>query len=91
MVFLGDKGRDAMTAQLRAAGVAVEADAQPYPNGRFARLHGPEGDPVELQQPAGRDAASSPSILLCFSVGFSHRQRPRLGCFCWPPASTSTS
>jgi hypothetical protein len=30
---------DAMTAQLRAAGIAVAVDSAYYPNGRFARLH----------------------------------------------------
>jgi len=29
---------DAMTSQLRAAGIAIDVDAQQYPNGRFARL-----------------------------------------------------
>ena len=47
---------DAMTAQLRGAGIAVEVDPQLYPNGRFARLYDPEGNPVELWEPAGRDA-----------------------------------
>lgn len=47
---------DAMTAQLRAAGIAVEVDPETYPNGRFARTHDPEGNPIELWQPAGRDA-----------------------------------
>lgn len=42
--------------QLQAAGIAVETDPQLYPNGRFARLHDLEGDPVELSEPAGRDA-----------------------------------
>jgi len=37
----------AMIAQLRAAGITVE-DPQSYPNGDFARLHDPEGDPIEL-------------------------------------------
>jgi glyoxylase I family protein len=46
----------AMVAQLRAAGVSVEVDPQPYPNGRFARLNDPEGNPVELWEPHGRDA-----------------------------------
>ena len=46
----------AMTAQLRAAGIAIDMDPQHYPNGRFARLHDPEGNPVELWEPAGRDA-----------------------------------
>lgn len=43
---------DAMAAQLRAAGIAVEVDPQSYPYGRFARLHDPEGNPIELWQPA---------------------------------------
>lgn len=47
---------DAMVAQLRAAGIAVEIDPEPYPNGRFARTRDPEGNPIELWQPAGRDA-----------------------------------
>jgi predicted enzyme related to lactoylglutathione lyase len=42
---------DAMAAQLRAAGIPVEIDSQKYPNGRFARLHDPEGNPIELWEP----------------------------------------
>jgi predicted enzyme related to lactoylglutathione lyase len=45
---------DAMVAQLRAAGIAVEVDAEKYPNGRFARLQDPEGNPIQLWQPAAR-------------------------------------
>lgn len=45
---------EAMIAQLRAAGIAVETrdewDAHPEV-GRFARIHDPEGNPVELWQP----------------------------------------
>src|SRR2546423_3404722 len=37
---------DAMIAQLRSAGVKVTLDPQTYPNGRFARLHDPEGNPI---------------------------------------------
>jgi glyoxylase I family protein len=44
---------DAMVAQLRAAGIGVEVDPQAYPNGRFARLYDPEGNPIELWEPAG--------------------------------------
>lgn len=44
---------DRMAAQLRAAGVAVEIDPETYPNGRFARLKDPEGNPIELWEPAG--------------------------------------
>jgi predicted enzyme related to lactoylglutathione lyase len=42
----------AMVRQLRAAGIAVEIDPQSYPNGLFARLYDPEGNPVELWEPA---------------------------------------
>jgi predicted enzyme related to lactoylglutathione lyase len=42
---------DKMAAQLRAAGIAIKVDPQTYPNGRFARLHDPEGNPIELWQP----------------------------------------
>lgn len=42
---------DTMVAQLRAAGVEVKVDPETYPNGRFARIHDPEGNPVELWEP----------------------------------------
>jgi glyoxylase I family protein len=42
---------DAMSAQLRAANIAVEA-AEVDPTGRFARLQDPEGNPIQLWQPA---------------------------------------
>ncbi|MGA2730751.1 MAG: VOC family protein [Terracidiphilus sp.] len=42
---------DKMAAQLQAAGIAVKIDPQSYPNGRFARLNDPEGNPIELWQP----------------------------------------
>jgi glyoxylase I family protein len=41
---------DAMMAQLMNAGISVTADPQRYPNGRFARLYDPEGNPIELWQ-----------------------------------------
>jgi glyoxylase I family protein len=41
----------AMVSQLRAAGVEVTVDDRTYPNGRFARLHDLEGNPVELWEP----------------------------------------
>jgi glyoxylase I family protein len=43
---------DAMIAQLRAAGIEVEADEETYTNGRFAQLHDPEGNAVQLWEPA---------------------------------------
>lgn len=47
---------DAMVTQLRAAGIEVNVDPNSYPNGRFARTQDPEGNPIELWQPAGSDA-----------------------------------
>ncbi len=46
---------DKMAAQLRAAGIAVEVDPETYPNGRFAKLNDPEGNPIQLWQPGGKD------------------------------------
>ena len=43
---------DAMAAQLRANGIEVEVEAETYPNGRFARLADPEGNPIQLWEPA---------------------------------------
>ena len=42
---------DAMAAQLRAAGIEVKVDPETYPQGRFARIHDPEGNPIELWEP----------------------------------------
>jgi len=47
---------DAMVAQLEAAGIAVETRAEWDAHvevGRFARIHDPEGNPIELWQPGG--------------------------------------
>ena len=60
--YFGDTGKqwmvnfrvsdlDAMVAQLRARNIDVVVDPQTYPNGRFARLHDPEGNPIELWEP----------------------------------------
>jgi len=46
---------DKMAAQLRGRGIAVEVDSEVYPNGRFARLSDPEGNPIQLWQPGGKD------------------------------------
>lgn len=42
---------DAMVAQLRQADIAVDVDPTEYPNGRFASLTDPEGNPIQLWQP----------------------------------------
>ncbi len=51
MVNFRVRNLEAIVAQLRGAGVDVEIDAGNYPNGRFARLHDPEGNPIELWEP----------------------------------------
>ena len=43
---------DKMVAQLRTAGVEVKVDPQSYQYGRFASLHDPEGNPIQLWQPS---------------------------------------
>ncbi|HUO36127.1 MAG TPA: VOC family protein [Candidatus Acidoferrum sp.] len=50
MVNFRVRDLDKMVAQLRTAGVEVKVDPESYPNGRFARLHDPEGNPIELWQ-----------------------------------------
>lgn len=57
MVNFRVRDLDAIAAQLRAAGIVIDVDPQPYPNGRFARLHDPEGNPIELWEPAEPGAA----------------------------------
>ena len=48
---------DKMIAQLEATGIEVRPDSNsPYPNGRFAWLNDPEGNPIELWEPANRHA-----------------------------------
>ena len=44
----------AMILQLQASGVVVTQDPEDYPNGRFARLQDPEGNPIELWEPKGK-------------------------------------
>jgi predicted enzyme related to lactoylglutathione lyase len=44
---------EAIVEQLRAAGEEVEVDPERYPNGRFAALHDPEGNGIQLWQPMG--------------------------------------
>jgi glyoxylase I family protein len=43
---------DAMLAQLRDAGIAIDSELESEGVGRFARIHDPEGNPVELWEPA---------------------------------------
>jgi glyoxylase I family protein len=41
-----------MVEQLRTAGIEVTVDPETYPNGRFASLADPEGNPIQLWEPA---------------------------------------
>jgi glyoxylase I family protein len=49
---------DAIVAQLRAVKIAVEVDQEVYPNGRFAQLSDPEGNAIQLWEPAEPNAGS---------------------------------
>ena len=51
MVNFRVRNLDAMVAQLQKLNVEVKVDPAKYPNGRFARLHDPEGNPIELWEP----------------------------------------
>ena len=44
---------DAMVSQLREANIEVQVDAETYSFGRFASLSDPDGNPIQLWQPAG--------------------------------------
>lgn len=46
---------DAMVTQLKKAGIEVAVDPENYPNGRFAYLYDPEGNPIQLWEVGGTD------------------------------------
>lgn len=52
MVNFRVRNLDAMVAQLQKAEIEVKVDPEKYPYGRFARLHDPEGNKIELWEPA---------------------------------------
>ena len=51
MVNFRVRSLDAMVAQLQKSSIEVKVDPEKYPNGRFGRLHDPEGNPIELWEP----------------------------------------
>jgi catechol 2,3-dioxygenase-like lactoylglutathione lyase family enzyme len=57
MVNFRVRDLDKMAAQLQSKGITVKIDPMAYPNGRFARLYDPEGNPIELWQPKDPKAA----------------------------------
>lgn len=52
MVNFRVRDLDAMVAQLRDSDIDVKVDPTVSAIGRFARLHDPEGNPIELWEPA---------------------------------------
>lgn len=53
MVSFRVRNLDPMITQLRGSGCRRHR-SQAYSNGRFARLHDPDGNPIELWEPAGK-------------------------------------
>jgi predicted enzyme related to lactoylglutathione lyase len=49
---------DGMAEQLRAAGTEVRIDPETYEYGRFASLADPEGNPIQLWEPADEDQST---------------------------------
>ena len=41
---------DKMAAKLQTAGIEIKVHPQTFPTRRFAHLHDPEGNPIELRQ-----------------------------------------
>ncbi len=59
MLNLRVTGLDALTQRLKDAGIAVETRPEEWDHpevGRFARIHDPEGNAIELWEPPGADA-----------------------------------
>jgi predicted enzyme related to lactoylglutathione lyase len=51
MLNLRVRNLDEIVNGLRAQGIPVTVDETKYPNGRFARLKDPEGNPIQLWEP----------------------------------------
>jgi glyoxylase I family protein len=52
MVNFRVRSLDAMVAQLQKSSIEVKVDPKKYSYGRFARLHDPDGNPIELWEPS---------------------------------------
>jgi hypothetical protein len=52
MINLRVRDLDGLVRRLEEQRIAVKVDPEQYPDGRFARLHDPEGNPIELWEPA---------------------------------------
>jgi predicted enzyme related to lactoylglutathione lyase len=51
MINFRVRNLSAMVEQLRAAGIEVKVEPEVYPNGLFAELRDPEGNPIQLWEP----------------------------------------
>ena len=51
MINFRVKDLSKMVKQLLASGIEVTLNEEEFPNGRFARLFDPEGNPIELWEP----------------------------------------
>ena len=51
MINLRVSDLDGMLAGLRAAGIEITQEQEMEGVGRFARVHDPEGNPIELWEP----------------------------------------
>ena len=51
MLNLRVRDLDMLLSRLKAAGIAVPDAPEVHPNGRLARIHDPEGNPIELWEP----------------------------------------
>ena len=60
MINFRVRNLDAMIAQMKRAGIAVEVDPEAYPIGRFASLHDPEGNPIQLWEPQNAAKQTKP-------------------------------
>jgi predicted enzyme related to lactoylglutathione lyase len=55
MVNLRVRDLDELLAKLRAAGIEITREESMQGVGRFARVHDPEGNPIELWEPEAHD------------------------------------
>ena len=58
MVNLRVRDLDGLLAGLRGAGIAIEREETMDGVGRFARVHDPEGNPIELWEPVAAGGES---------------------------------
>ena len=57
---------NAIIKRLNEAGHATEYEGD-FPNGRFAKLHDPEGNAIQLWEPGGKDPGQSHLVTDCES------------------------